>query len=459
MASLIGLVLLLAFVGPAAAQEQQPPDETRYIVQPGDTLSTIAARWEIGLDVIIQANGITDPNSLSVGTELILPGVTWVTGTLDAVPVTFGETFRSLSRRYKLLPLTLAHLGGVVSPAQMFVGYPLLVATNRGELLNAARVVVGDELSLLTTAVTAGSNPWALTQGNLLAGTWAAVPGDVLFVPGTEQTGPGALPSPITQIEVGGGGLMQGKTVVLRVNANGLPLQLSGELVGMPLNFFPDGAGGYVALQGVHVMLLPGLYPLTISGQMADGSSFSFTQMAIIREGSYGHETITVEDDYLNAEVSALESAYIDRFVSQVSPDKLWADYFGTPTIYSDTVNSYFGTRRSFNKSPFDYFHAGIDFGGGTGVEIRSPAAGVVVMAEPLDIRGNATIIDHGQGVFTGYWHQSEQNVQVGDRVEIGQLIGLVGNTGRSSGAHLHWEVWVGGIQVEPLDWLYNIFP
>jgi len=61
--------------------------------------------------------------------------------------------------------------------------------------------------------------------------------------------------------------------------------------------------------------------------------------------------------------------------------------------------------------------------------------------------------------VYTAYMHQSEILVEVGDRVEAGQLIGLVGGTGRVQGPHLHWEVWVGGVQVDPLDWLKQAYP
>jgi len=68
-------------------------------------------------------------------------------------------------------------------------------------------------------------------------------------------------------------------------------------------------------------------------------------------------------------------------------------------------------------------------------------------------------VIDHGWGVYTAYGHQSEILVQVGDQVQKGQLIGLVGETGRVSGPHLHWEVIVGGVQVDPLQWLAREFP
>jgi len=83
----------------------------------------------------------------------------------------------------------------------------------------------------------------------------------------------------------------------------------------------------------------------------------------------------------------------------------------------------------------------------------------VVVFAGPLTVRGNATIIDHGWGVYSGYWHQKEIKVQVGDKVKAGQLIGIIGDTGRVTGPHLHFEMIVNGIQVEPVDWLNQAYP
>jgi murein DD-endopeptidase MepM/ murein hydrolase activator NlpD len=74
-------------------------------------------------------------------------------------------------------------------------------------------------------------------------------------------------------------------------------------------------------------------------------------------------------------------------------------------------------------------------------------------------VRGNATIIDHGQGVFSGIYHQSEILVNTGEQITQGSLIGQIGNTGRSTGPHLHWDLWVGGVQINPLDWLNNSFP
>ncbi len=83
----------------------------------------------------------------------------------------------------------------------------------------------------------------------------------------------------------------------------------------------------------------------------------------------------------------------------------------------------------------------------------------MVVFTGLKTVRGNATIIDHGQGVFSAYYHQAEIYVATGDHVKAGQLIGKIGATGRVTGAHLHFEIWVNGIQVNPLFWLDKTFP
>jgi murein DD-endopeptidase MepM/ murein hydrolase activator NlpD len=127
--------------------------------------------------------------------------------------------------------------------------------------------------------------------------------------------------------------------------------------------------------------------------------------------------------------------------------------------VFAECYASRFGSRRSYNGSEYSYYHTGLDYCGQVGDPIYAAAPGMVVFAGPLTVRGNATMIDHGMGVFTAYMHQSEILVNVGDRVEQGQIIGKVGNTGRVEGPHLHFEVLVGGVPVNPLDWLNQEYP
>jgi murein DD-endopeptidase MepM/ murein hydrolase activator NlpD len=233
-------------------------------------------------------------------------------------------------------------------------------------------------------------------------------------------------------------------------------------LDGRELNFFQDSSGKFTALHGIHAMIAPGLYPLALHGLFADGTPFNFTQSILIQDGEYVFDPVLMVDPAtIDPQVTKPEDAQWTALAAPATPDKLWNGAFSAPVdaIYADCWPSQYGSRRSYNESAYTYFHSGLDFCGGVGDPIYAPAAGVVVFAGPLSVRGNATMIDHGWGVYSGYMHQSEILVNEGNVVEAGQLIGRVGATGRVTGPHLHWEVFVGGVQVDPLDWLQTGFP
>jgi murein DD-endopeptidase MepM/ murein hydrolase activator NlpD len=98
--------------------------------------------------------------------------------------------------------------------------------------------------------------------------------------------------------------------------------------------------------------------------------------------------------------------------------------------------------------------HEGIDFGAATGTPIHAAAAGVVVYCGWMDGYGNLVVIDHGGGIATAYGHQSSIAASCSQQVSQGQVIGYVGNTGNSTGPHLHFEVRVNGSPVDPLGYL-----
>ncbi len=98
--------------------------------------------------------------------------------------------------------------------------------------------------------------------------------------------------------------------------------------------------------------------------------------------------------------------------------------------------------------------HPGIDIGANMGVPIHAAAAGNVVYAGWMEGYGNLTVIDHGGGIATAYGHQSKLEVTVGEHVAQGQEIGLIGSTGFSTGPHLHFEVRVNGVPVDPMGYL-----
>ena len=127
--------------------------------------------------------------------------------------------------------------------------------------------------------------------------------------------------------------------------------------------------------------------------------------------------------------------------------------YITSPLCYplESKITSRFGNKRIFNGVLKSY-HSGTDFRAKTGTPIRAVANGRVVLAKNRFFAGNSIILNHGQGIYTGYYHLSRFRVKPGQRVKKGEIIGLAGATGRVTGPHLHFSVRVNGVQVDPIQ-------
>ena len=126
-----------------------------------------------------------------------------------------------------------------------------------------------------------------------------------------------------------------------------------------------------------------------------------------------------------------------------------------TPSLWpvSGPIRSSYGRRRD----PFtgeSAMHRGLDIGALYGAEIRAPANARVVLAQRQAAYGNLVVLDHGDGLTTRYGHMARFNVQKGDQVQKGDIIGFVGNTGRSTGPHLHYEVRLNDRTLNPRNYL-----
>ena len=464
LAVLVALWLLLSLTDLGLAQEGLL-ERAYYIVQEGDALWDIALRFGVPVEELARINGLTDVGVLRVGAELLIPGLEGFQGRLDTVRVSYGETLRSLSRRYQVPMETLMRINRVTSPNEIFAGSYLILPSEQVNVTSGGRAMLAPGQSSLELALLRGINPWSLTAANALSATWRALPGEVLQLPGEGQSGPGALPDKIQAINLEPLPLIQGKTVVLKVSGQA-GLSLSASLAEQAFEFFPQ-EGGYVALQGIHAMTEPGFYPLRLKVTYpmeapGEAAFIEFSQAVFIRSGDYPFDPpLSVSSETLDPAVTGPEDELWQSLGLPATPEKMWQGLFESPVLpqLTNCWTSLFGSRRSYNGSPYLYFHSGLDFCGTIGTELYAPAAGKVVFAGPLTVRGNATVIDHGWGVYSAYDHQSEIFVEGGDLVKQGQLIGLGGATGRVTGPHLHWEVWVGGVQVDPVDWLQRSFP
>lgn len=458
--SLIAL-LSLALYSPVLAQDGEG-EEAYYIVQEGDTLWEIAARFGVSVEELQRANNISDPAQVVIGTRLIIPGLTGSSGRLDTMTVSYGETLRSLSRHYDLSEANLARLNRIVSPAEVYAGMTLIVPAMENQGLTfAERGTLRTGQSLLELAAVSDEDVWSLVYGNNLLGTWAGLPADVLRLSGEAQAESQAgLPESITTVEIEPLEMIQGGTTVIKVFAPS-GIKMNGSLAGYDLNFFPQDYG-YVALQGIHAMTPPGLYPLTLGGELPKGARFTFSQNVLVRDADFPYDpSLTVDPATIDPVVTGPEQELWESLGVPVTSEKMWDGQFASPVPadFKDCWTSLFGNRRSYNGGPYESFHSGLDFCGRVGTELYAVAPGRVVYTDMLIVRGGVVVIDHGWGVYTAYDHLSEILVQVGNTVHPGQLIGLGGATGRTTGPHLHWEVWVGGVQVNPVEWLQRAYP
>ncbi len=466
--SLLLFFVFLCILGSnfSPAQAQDTTTYPIYIVQDGDSLIAIADRFYVTVNDLTSLNFISDENLISPGQSLKIPGLAGISGTIVPTTIALGENARSLLKKHQVNQSTLIQLNKITNFSELFAGSNLLIPIeNESALTPVALVEPGT--TFLEYAVLNKMNPVELSTRNGFYSSFFAFPNDLLYgrIETTKGTSINPFSTSVESITIEPLPLRQGETVVVQIQgAQGL--SFSGTLNGQKLNFFSPDGSTFFALQGIHAMVEPGLAELSIAAKNGEVAIFSYTQNLLLEPGLFENDPpLTVEPSLLDPAITQPEEDLIRSFTSVFNTEKYWSGIFKSPATYQETTSP-FGSRRSYNENPLT-FHTGVDFAGGMTLPIYAPADGKVVIAEMLTVRGNATFIDHGLGVYSGFFHQNKIFVNVGDMVKQGDKIGEVGNTGRvnnrddfeGAGAHQHWELWVNGVQVNPLDWLEREYP
>ena len=479
--ALVVLLWITVSTMPAQAQSGGPtpqtaaPQTTVHIVQRGETLFSIAHRYGSTVDAITHANGIRDPRQIYVGQRLTIPGSTGDLGATETLPyiVQVGDTLASIARHHLTTWQNLTQINGLLSPNAVYAGQIIKVpAFNtpaeepveepaqekqdaRPPRNGGVAYIVRPDDTLLRIALRYGISSWTLTAASHIANPALIYPGQELGVPGE---GSGVLPQPFTAVEVQPLPAIQGTTVVVTVHTTE-PVTLEGWLFGQEVRFAEEGAT-YYGLVGVHVFTEPGLYELELRAVDGRGRNTAITTGVLVEAGRFGYERIDLpasRTSLLDPAVIATDRERLDALRSTFTQKRQWTTSFQRPC--AGTISSYFGSHRAYLGGPYTSYHSGVDFRAPGGTPVHAPAGGTVLMADPLALWGNAIVIDHGWGVLTGYGHLSSIDVQVGQQVKQGDVIGKVGSTGLSTGAHLHWEMWVGGNSVTGLQWLEEFHP
>ena len=445
--ALVFLALLgtLGIVSPAVAE-----GVPTYLVRPGDTLASIAARFGTDTMTLQHLNALQDPRLLYPGQTLQLPVqpggtahswtpyFTMLGDSLDALAQSAGLAWEEAARGNHLLNPSLLRVGQTLylpeaTPARVIAA----VSADDTRLAMALRydLLYGAALRL---------NPHPLYAGALFL-----LPGD-----GASPR----LPYPIVALNMTAQPVARGQTVVLTLET-AIPATCTFTFQDVTESCTTHNAGqatDLYAFIGVPPLLDPGAYDVTLHIQNED-HAVDVTLPLVVTSGRYDYERLDLPADrqvLLDPALSEHERVKVASLRSVRSMERLWEFPFRYPV--QGAVTSYYGSRRSYGYG-FGSYHAGTDFRVEIGDPVYAPASGVVILAEPLVVRGRAILIDHGWGIVTGYWHLSRIDVTVGQSVTQGEIIGAVGNTGLSTGPHLHWELWVNGISVSALQWVYGL--
>jgi murein DD-endopeptidase MepM/ murein hydrolase activator NlpD len=451
----ISTVVLLAGAIPTARAGDLDPDG--YEVRPGDTLAAVSARFGVPVRELMRVNGLRDPRDLRVGQVLALGSAIGVEGA--AIGVAAGDELLTLSRAAGASPAAVARANHLLRPTGLPIGLALWLPQGRSAAVTWPDSQWAMALApRVTAAVRYGVPLWSVMRLNPIPTSL----GQPLLIPMSGPQFPeplGAnesdLPYPVKRVRVSEQPIARGDTAVVTVET-AIPVRcVFSYLDRREVCLDPAGEGlRWHSLVALPPMLAPGAMAVTIELHTELDDIVVLPVTLHVAPGRFDYERIDLPSDrqsLLDPQLSQAETATIAALRPLRSPERYWTYPFRRPV--ESAVTSFFGSRRSYGYG-FTSYHAGTDFDGETGMPVFAPSDGVVVLAERLLVRGNAIMIDHGWGVVSGYWHLSEIGVAVGQHVSQGDLIGALGNTGLSTGAHLHWELWVNGVAVDALAWL-----
>lgn len=235
-------------------------------------------------------------------------------------------------------------------------------------------------------------------------------------------------------------------------------VSVHGALAGEPLHFIRVGAGAWHAIGGVPVDSAGSLQANAVLQRVSGKTEIVRLRFDLPKIPPPSKEPLSVDSSFTRP-MDAQTIARINREnarareVGEHAHDRpaMWTQSFLRPR--KSAITSQFGSGRLFNGT-LTTRHLGVDFRGAPGEQVRATNRGVVALVDRFVLAGNVVYIDHGGGVVTSYFHLSKTLVAPGDTVKRGQVIGLVGNTGRVTGPHLHWAARYGANTVNPLDLL-----
>jgi murein DD-endopeptidase MepM/ murein hydrolase activator NlpD len=233
-------------------------------------------------------------------------------------------------------------------------------------------------------------------------------------------------------------------------------VSVHGSMAGEPLHFLPSAPGTWHAIGAVPVDAIGNLLA-DAEVRHASGKVESVRARVTLPKLPPPVAQPLAVDSSFSRPLDSATAARVEREnarareIGKRAHDSplMWTASFLRPR--TSAITSEFGSGRVFNGKVTSR-HLGVDFRGAVGEPVRAANRGVVALVDNFFLAGNVVYIDHGGGLVTAYFHLSKPLVSTGETVTRGQVIGLVGATGRVTGPHLHWAARYGAITVNPLD-------
>jgi murein DD-endopeptidase MepM/ murein hydrolase activator NlpD len=358
-----------------------------------------------------------------------------------------GDTWTALAWQYNLPVTEIRTLNPQINTQrQPVIGTTVMVPATEPQNGTLTR----PSGPLLQTAVQHNTSPWLIAIRNNVRSPYQPALFRPLFIPGAEHP-PRDLPPGFTSLAVSQLMAHPGQAIAFRAQTNET-IEITATLDGREISVFRNGRS-LVGLTGTGAFFGSGQPELRI--QVDDHPPWSQPwQFTDPDDWTYQQLTLTGTAAEIDQASIAAERARLFTLWEQKTPSPQWQAAFQLPITNYLEISSHFGARRSYNGGPFASYHEGVDFSAYGGTAVFAAAPGTVILAEELTVRGGTVIIDHGLGIYTGYYHMSNVIATPEEVVEQGQLVGEVGTTGLSTGNHLHWDLLVNGVWVDAEAWL-----
>jgi len=358
-----------------------------------------------------------------------------------------GDTWAALAIRYNLSAAELRALNPHQNAGrQPAIGQTLTLPDGVSERMGSLRRP--NDGGLVQTAAAAGLSVWALATSNGLTSPYRPTFYQPIFLPGDGTIRD--LPLGMTTLELSQAPAAPGMALGVRGTLI-VPLPVVAELDALPLATTTANDGRFVGVVGTGAFYAGGEPELVM--RVGEGPTWMQPLVFAEREWEYQELTLTGQAAEIDQQARDEERARLREIWTQITPTPQWNGPFATPIADFLQISANYGARRSYNGGPYLTYHEGVDYSAYAGTPVFAPAAGTVVVAEPLYVRGGAVILDHGLGVYTGYYHLSAIHATAGQQVQPGDVLGEVGTTGLSTGNHLHWDMLINGIWVDAALW------